>query len=385
MRTWTARHRLWAALAALLLACLTASVPARAELADIADVPLANSPSDAVLPNLTYILDDSGSMSWDYMPDNVYDLADGTSIRNGKTCGSSSCTTAGNQLQRGEPPYYATQFNQIYYNPDITYAPGVDYLGASLGNQVSPWTAVKNDAYNAGLGTTNLVANFREIVYCNKTSPSAADLVNSNGSNDCKRNGIDNGAFLYWGTSGANVGYPVATGNSSSTYRYAHVLNTSPYYFTITAIEYCSDQNLTVCTAATAPTGAFTIPAPIRYCRTTANAAAAAPVSGITSGTPKCQKKFDESNYPYPRYGRFTRTNIVSGTATYPKSATARRADCANAAYCTYAEEMTNFANWWAYYRTRMQMMKTATGRAFVPIDDRHLSQERDRATRRLR
>ena len=33
---------------------------------------------------------------------------------------------------------------------------------------------------------------------------------------------------------------------------------------------------------------------------------------------------------------------------------------------------MTNFANWYAYYRTRMQMMKTATGRAFVPIDDRY-------------
>ncbi len=372
MKTWIVRHSVWPAVAALLLACLTASVPARAELADIADVPLANSPSDAVLPNLTYILDDSGSMAWDYMPDNVFDLADGTSINNGKTCNSSSCTTAGNQLQRGEPPYYASQFNQIYYNPDITYAPGVDYLGVSLGSQGAPWTAVRSDPYTNTL-TTNLVANYREIVYCNKTSPSAADLVNSNGSNDCKRNGIDNGSFLYWGTSGADVGYPVRTNNTSTTYRYAHTLNTSPYYFTITPVEYCSDQNLSVCTLATAPTGAFTIPAPIRYCRTTADAAATAAVSGVNGSSQlKCQKKFDQTNYRYPRYGRFTRTNIVPATATYPKSATARRADCANAAHCTYAEEMTNFANWYAYYRTRLQMMKTSTGRAFVPIDDRY-------------
>lgn len=32
---------------------------------------------------------------------------------------------------------------------------------------------------------------------------------------------------------------------------------------------------------------------------------------------------------------------------------------------CTYEEEMTNFANWYAYYRTRMQTMKTTAGLAF--------------------
>ena len=45
------------------------------------------------------------------------------------------------------------------------------------------------------------------------------------------------------------------------------------------------------------------------------------------------------------------------------------RTDCA-ASRCTYAEEMTNFANWYAYYRSRMQMAKTAIGRAFRAIDD---------------
>lgn len=32
---------------------------------------------------------------------------------------------------------------------------------------------------------------------------------------------------------------------------------------------------------------------------------------------------------------------------------------------CTYEEEMTNFSNWYAYYRTRMQTMKSAAGAAF--------------------
>jgi type IV pilus assembly protein PilY1 len=65
--------------------------------------------------------------------------------------------------------------------------------------------------------------------------------------------------------------------------------------------------------------------------------------------------------------GTFSRTDIVPSNDSYPKAA--GRADCAGAT-CTYAEEMTNFANWYAYYRTRMQMAKTAVGRAFVSIND---------------
>lgn len=62
----------------------------------------------------------------------------------------------------------------------------------------------------------------------------------------------------------------------------------------------------------------------------------------------------------------FTRVNIVSGQ-TYPKSAD--RSDCVSTAgVCTYSEEMTNFANWYAYYKTRLQMMKTSVGIAFSPI-----------------
>ena len=66
----------------------------------------------------------------------------------------------------------------------------------------------------------------------------------------------------------------------------------------------------------------------------------------------------------------FTRVNIVSGQ-TYPK--TVERVDCvAQSGVCTYDEEMTNFANWYSYYRTRMQMMKTSVGLAFTSVTDRY-------------
>jgi len=65
--------------------------------------------------------------------------------------------------------------------------------------------------------------------------------------------------------------------------------------------------------------------------------------------------------------GVFTRTDIVKSRDSYPKAAT--RTDCVGEAVCTYAEEMTNFANWYAYYKSRNQMMKTAVGLAMQPLD----------------
>ncbi|MES2318632.1 MAG: PilC/PilY family type IV pilus protein [Pseudomonadota bacterium] len=62
----------------------------------------------------------------------------------------------------------------------------------------------------------------------------------------------------------------------------------------------------------------------------------------------------------------FVRTDIVPSRTSYPKSVD--RLDCAAAAFCSYDEEMTNFANWYAYYKTRNQMMKTAVGLAFDSV-----------------
>ena len=61
----------------------------------------------------------------------------------------------------------------------------------------------------------------------------------------------------------------------------------------------------------------------------------------------------------------FARTNIVPETTSYPKATS--RTDCEGDT-CTYEEEITNYANWYAYYRTRMQSMKSAVSLAFKPV-----------------
>lgn len=63
--------------------------------------------------------------------------------------------------------------------------------------------------------------------------------------------------------------------------------------------------------------------------------------------------------------GKFNRVDIVNDGRTFAKAST--RTDCAGTT-CTYAEEMTNFANWYTYYRTRCDTMKTGVLRAFSPV-----------------
>jgi type IV pilus assembly protein PilY1 len=91
-------------------------------------------------------------------------------------------------------------------------------------------------------------------------------------------------------------------------------------------------------------------------------------VTATTSGSTAGGTDLTNATIPvHVGVGQFARVDIVSSNDAYPKAST--RIDCAGAT-CTYAEEMTNFANWYAYYRTRLQMMKSAAGRAFVPMDD---------------
>ena len=377
------------ALAALGIASTLAALPARAQVADLADVPLANSPSTSVLPNLMFVLDDSGSMNWNYMPDFVLNSSGGDSYYNCKSCSSTSCSGPGGTSSTGrqcansspsygEPPYYAPLFNKIWYNPNITYSPAVDSTGTPI-FATNPATAARRDAFLDAGTVDDLTTGFREAIYCNTSSPSATDRTDPT---KCRYNGKHNigpflaaqpDYFLYWKSNATQNG-----GLPNTTYRNRiEISNSNPHYYNITAHEYCSDVNLTTCALANADGSApasFAIAAPLRWCKSAADATNTAVVTGNsgTPATPRCRKKFDRTAYPYPRYGRFKRVDITPAVASYPKSAASARTDCAAAASCTYDEEVQNFANWWSYYSKRMMLMKTAAGRAFLSIDDRY-------------
>lgn len=319
------------------------SATSMAAITDLANAPLATSSTTSVLPNLMFVLDASGSMDWDFLPD---------SVGNVSTSPSYNCKNSSGGLRAcdpAEPPYYSSDYNKIYYNPNITYTPAVDpdssLVGASVSrpSQGNPWTNVIVDSFDTTVSRINLVGNYPDVEYC-KSNLSA-----------CKRN--------------STYTYP------DSTYNVMRTAYGSPFYYSIAPKEYCDSASLISCTLATSPSGSYIYPAPVRHCQKQIQATASTAQSGSSGGSPKCQLKYD-SNHKYLRYGTFSRTDIVSSTTTY----TGRfdRKDCAGnnttpgTGICTYSEEMTNFANWYTYYRTRMQMMKTTVGQAFIPIDAKY-------------
>ncbi len=350
--------------AALLAAILTLPVPAGAAETDLAQAPLSTVPSVSVLPNMMFILDDSGSMGRDFMPDQV-DNSD--TCKECTSSSSTSCKVAETACRAGHPPYYASAFNTIYYNPQIPYSPGVNDLGVSLGN-ANPTAAIDNP-YDGSVSTNDVLNTWTELYFCTKSNPSSGER---NDDKVCRRNGIDtpkpgdNSSYVYRDDTkddDGKGGYP------TNKFRYAVSANEmNPYYYEITPREYCSDVNLVDCKLATAPTGLFTVPAPVRWCDDRDGNGSAADTKAV-SGPNKCQAKWS-STFRYPRLGNITRTDIVPATATYGNRPS--RTDCAAAPSCTYAEELQNFANWYSYYRERMLLMKTAAGRTFSLMDDHY-------------
>jgi type IV pilus assembly protein PilY1 len=63
---------------------------------------------------------------------------------------------------------------------------------------------------------------------------------------------------------------------------------------------------------------------------------------------------------------KFVGNNGTVAGGRFPKGTA--RTDCAGATFCTYDEERKNFANWYAYYRSRLLSMKTAAGTAFASL-----------------
>ncbi len=113
--------------------CVAASL-AHGATTDLATAPIVTPGSSVVKPNVLFILDDSGSMGWSYMPDTV-----------------GSWT--------GRVGYKNHLCNGVYYDPNLTYQlpkkfDGTTYSGASF-------TGAWNNGFDTSAGTVNLSTSFQ--------------------------------------------------------------------------------------------------------------------------------------------------------------------------------------------------------------------------------
>lgn len=403
----TAGRALLASLA--LLAC--ANALAQGTPLNLSPTPLITTASSTVKPNLMFVLDNSASMAWDYMPDHVNTIV-ATSGRDedrtGMCRGMSGSTvvwnrhccqrttgvmwlTAGNDNnasnpdracyldanRRMQPPLQVADINHVAYDPKVRYLPPKQADGTDMPSMTAAtttgWTAVPRDGFNQGelsyhSATVNLLTQYPDTAWC--VSSSATET-------DCLRNGnyllpgtVDGKQYVHMrlvaatGTGRLAVGTPGAVNTLSRTF--------GPHYYTITPEEWCTNNTLRDCVNSSTATTTHTVPAYLRWCSSDANALASDPAAGSCQSTHTPVYRF--ARYPAKTarttgtIGGFVRTDIVPGVALGTKAD--NRQDCA-AAQCTYEEEMTNFANWFAYYRTRMQAMKSAVTLAFDDINDR--------------
>jgi type IV pilus assembly protein PilY1 len=333
----------------------------------LAEVPLQG--LNPVKPNIMFTLDDSGSMNDEYLPDFV---GEGTPPPSARYCRDAQ--NCGRFSDIADPPIRSSNFNGQFYNPTATYLPGknadaVDLPCEGADNTCpGPWTNVYSDGFkrypNPNTSTTvNLNTGYPDTAWCNNQAsepPSAADMATAFGDGSkCRLNGRAYAAFTdpsnVWKVPSVAAGfnYPnvgdVSTGSDTAcqsaneycVFSTPAAVSGSPYYYTISKVQFCSTKD--------------------------ANGFGAAP----------CQDRWDPT-YKYVRYGTaptksfdpqaFTRVEITptgfrvnGGLATTTNPSGSAR---------TPAEEMTNFAKWYTFYRKRILAMKTAGGIAFSRLSE---------------
>ncbi len=179
---------------------------------------------NAVEPNVMFIIDDSGSMSWQYMPDSI--------SGSWRASGIYVCTeewwgfcASGYNLYEGDTAsnrwYYSSLENTVYYNPSISYEPPVKHDGSRYPQ--ASFSNVYLDGY--AQSGTQIDLNSRYIIRTGAGVPGAVRRFNEafyysfHDSDSCKNNSKNNGCYTYVSMSDATLGEKQNFANWYSYYR----------------------------------------------------------------------------------------------------------------------------------------------------------------------
>ena len=232
-------------------------------------------------PNIMFILDDSGSMQWENLPEDnwtyfVYPRA--TNVYGTANYGNyvPEFSDSLSYSVRIRSPHA----NKLYYNPETTYTPWA-------GSDGTPYLTTSPYADSQGNAS----------ITCAPHNP-------ANTSVGCRDLTSNNAQYAFWDSyNGGAAGFP---GSVTTSGWESRTFWPAVYY------QYNSGDDWVA------------------------------------------------SNY--------TERKIEPGTTTYTDGDRSGRTDCASAASntCTYAEEIQNFANWYAYYRSRILLARNGIGKSFA-------------------
>jgi type IV pilus assembly protein PilY1 len=281
----------------------------------LANAPLVTGLSKTVAPNVLFILDDSGSMDYEYMPDDV-------------------------NSNRTRNCYRNYGYNTIYFNPAAEYPPPVDANGTPYAN--ANFNAARRNGFDAGSTTDNLSAS----------TTSTDTVTTTGGPATLARNPITpvNGTRTF------TVAHTAHGLHNDDRVRFGAALTVSR--LTIPANTWLTISNVT--------TNSYQITLTRQQSRDTANSNTAGGGNGVTV---RWEMSTTTTTTTYTYYYTVYAPGGVPATPpnTCEDNANYVRIHPANPTEATAAERQ-KFANWYTYYRTRLLLMKTGAGRAFSTV-----------------
>ena len=396
------------------------------------ETPLATAPftsEDKVnaLPNVMFVLDDSSSMAWDFLPDWADPDPNGT-----------ASPGTGYPDSQPEWRFRNSSYNGLAYDPAIRYRPpamfdssgaresttyppmtgqSVATGGDATASAASPnWKAVQVDGFKV---QANAVANIDGGAYYYYTlagewcsderlrSCSATQSATYNKDAKLRWCKTSADALATTAAAGTNCHAVNIAANAGGVPTYTFARTPHPSFSTITFSSGGTVSNLTVdlgagamrITSANATGGsdvslATAVAAQINACKTSMPGGSLCQVVGfratslnnvvtvyapqkttatpVVTGVAATVNAFASSS---SAPGEIRMVAIHSGNNSYTLPGSTKkgpnRTDCVDENICTYAEEMANYANWYAYYRTRMQAMKSSASNAFAGVSNK--------------
>ncbi|MFJ2987959.1 pilus assembly protein [Collimonas sp. NPDC087041] len=345
--------------------CMTLTIPVLADAAstDLATAPLFTSSSSLVLPNIFVMMDDSGSMNWDFLPDQG-----GVYVNGQYTYAYFPLGTFG---------YASAQCNGVFYNPNVTYTVPVSSTGTSYA--LPSFTRAPVDGFGvASSSTVNLSTSFQAGIF-------------DDGSSD---NGYSGGNLQ----SGAPAYYYLYTGNQTSPYQKNYIATSSKFYTECNTTPGNIISSFTIKTAGggSGTTGVSGIT--VNGAAIMGAAAAATKYPGVlgqeivnninkggfsascSSGTCSTSTSSTKSvtvtiTGPSNVAGNYAPVIASSGgsalTISTPgtfSGAPFTQINVSSTSGPGGTDERQNYANWYSFYRTRINMMKTSLGLAFQSL-----------------
>lgn len=378
----------WRVLPAAFLATLLA-LPVNAAVTIPSD-PLAS--GVRVAPNILFILDDSGSMAWENINNSEVTSLTGTNFsdnagKNGIGDGYEDDLTDETNNNRVYEQTYTT--NTLYYNPFVDYQPwmnangnrltgGTDYNDAYSSNNYVDYSGVES---NSSSGQINLSNNTRTFHAPKDPSQSGSTYL-SNIANYYRYQIIAGGADVVrseWGqvTDSGWIALSVSpgSGNVSSSNVNVHTLAAVPAGARL-YLQMQSTNSRHARYDLRNPSGGVVCTlqfgdSETRYCDLPSTLAGAYTLE-VRDGNP-------DSNAAYYQLSAWYRTTnrCGNGSGSYDWiDCTSNRPDIPNASGTgttqrSVADEKTNFATWYSYYRSRTKSAKGGAAEAFNTLGNR--------------